>query len=402
MSATDQAETAEAHRPLSRFRVLELTVARAGPSAGRTLADWGAEVIKIEPPAAIAEADVMGKRNNSDRMNLNRNKDSLSLNLKTEEGREIFFELAKTADVIIENMRADVKHRLGIDYESIRRINPRIVYGSISGFGQTGPYKARAGVDQIAQGMGGLMSVTGLPGQGPVRAGVALVDLSAGAFVVQGILMALLEREVTGTGRWVQTSLLESMIWMLDFQAARWLVDGEVAQQSGNNHPTGIPSGLFPTSDGQIQIAATGDKLFSRFCKLAEAEHLLNDPDYASPQARLQNRDALNDAIAALTRTRTSREWTDLLADGGVPCGPVNSVDLVFDDPQVQHLNMVLETPTHDRGTVPLVAPPMQIDGRARAAQKAPPELGEQTDRLLAEIGFDNDRIAALRERGIV
>ena len=395
-------ETPDAPRPLSRFRVLELTVARAGPSAGRTLADWGAEVIKIEPPVAIAEADVMGKRESSDRLNLNRNKESLSLNLKTDEGRAIFLDLAKTADVIIENMRADVKHRLGIDYESIRKINPRIVYGSISGFGQTGPYKDRAGVDQIAQGMGGLMSVTGLPGQGPVRAGVALVDLSAGAFVVQGILMALLEREVTGKGRWVQTSLLESMIWMLDFQAARWLADGEVAQQSGNNHPTAIPSGLFPTSDGQIQIAATGDKLFARFCTLAGAKELLDDPDYATPQLRLKNREALNDRIATLTRTRSSLDWTDLLADGGVPCGPVNSIDKVFADPQVRHLNMTLETPTRERGILPMVAPPMSIDTRPHMAHKAPPELGEQTDRLLAELGYDPARIAMLRDMGIV
>ena len=395
-------ETPDAPRPLSRFRVLELTVARAGPSAGRTLADWGAEVIKIEPPAAIAEADVMGKRESSDRLNLNRNKESLSLNLKTDEGRAIFLDLAKTADVIIETMRADVKHRLGIDYESIRKINPRIVYGSISGFGQTGPYKDRAGVDQIAQGMGGLMSVTGLPGQGPVRAGVALVDLSAGAFVVQGILMALLEREVTGKGRWVQTSLLESMIWMLDFQAARWLADGEVAQQSGNNHPTAIPSGLFPTSDGQIQIAATGDKLFARFCTLAGAKELLDEPDYATPQLRLKNREALNDRIATLTRTRSSLDWTDLLADGGVPCGPVNSIDKVFADPQVRHLNMTLETPTRERGILPMVAPPMSIDTRPHMAHKAPPELGEQTDRLLAELGYDPARIAMLRDMGIV
>jgi len=386
--------------PLGRFTVLEVSVARAGPSAGRTLADWGANVIRIEPPEAIASADeLIGRRFGSDRLNLHRNKKSLTLNLKTPEGRAIFMELVKKADVVIENMRPDVKRRLGVDYESVREVNPRIVYGSISGFGQTGPYRDRAGVDQIAQGMGGLMSVTGLPGQGPVRAGVALVDLSAGAFLVQAILIALLEREVTGQGRWVHTSLIESMISLLDFQATRWLMDGEVAGQAGNNHPTGTPSGLFPTADGQLQIAATGDRVWTRFCTLAGAEHLLEDPRYSTGNLRLANRDALNAEIAEVTRTKSSRHWFELFSEGGVPCGPVYAIDQVFADEQVRHLDMVLEAGHPERGNLRLVASPANIEGVEKRLRQVPPALGEHTDAILHDLGYSDETIGALRER---
>lgn len=388
--------------PLSRFRVIELTVARAGPSAGRTFADWGAEVIRVEQPEAIAAADVLGSRNGADRLNLQRNKKSLTLNLKEPEGRAIFMDLVKTADVIIENMRPDVKTRLGVDYESVRKVNPRIVYGSISGFGQDGPYANRGGVDQIAQGMGGLMSVTGLPGQGPVRAGIALVDLGSGAFLVQAILMALLQREVTGQGRWVHTSLLESIVALMDFQAARYLVDGEVPGQAGNNHPTGIPSGLFDTSDGQIQIAATGDNLFARFCKLAGAERLLKDARYASPPLRLANRDALNAEIAEIVRARPTAEWVDLLCNGGVPCGPVYTMDQTFADEQVRHLGMAVKAPHPDGHEIELVAPAANFDGLERGVRLAPPGLGEHTDALLHELGYEDGRIADLHARNIV
>ncbi len=292
--------------PLSRFKVLDLTHARAGPTAVRHLADWGAEVIKIERPADRDREDLLGARHGFDFQNLHRNKRSLTLDLKTEEGKAIFFRLAESADVIAENMRATVKHRLGIDYESVRKVNPRIVYGSISGFVQDGPYGNRAGVDQIAQGMGGQMSITGLTGQGPVRVGVPIADLTAGGFLAQGILIALLEREITGEGRWVHTSLLEAQIAMLDFQATRWLMKGEVAPQAGNDHPTGIPTGLFPTADGQINIAAAGAGIWARFCSAVAAEQLLSDPRFATAEARSRNRHQLNALIADYTKTRQS------------------------------------------------------------------------------------------------
>jgi formyl-CoA transferase len=402
-ATSEQRGSGQGPLPLSRFTVLELTVARAGPTAGRHLADWGANVIRIEQPEAVAGGeDFAGDRFGPDRMNLHRNKKSLTLNLKTPEGRAIFMKMVERADVVIENMRANVKHRLGVDYESVRRVNPRIVYGSISGFGQTGPYKDRAGVDQVVQGMGGLMSVTGLPGQGPVRAGIALVDLAAGAYLAQGILIALLEREVTGVGRWVHTSLLESMIAMLDFQAARWLMAGEVAGQAGNNHPTSIPTGLYPTSDGQLLIAAAGDRIWERFCKAVDAEHFMQDPRYHTASARLANRDTLNEDIADITRTQTSQHWFDLLSDSGVPCGPINTIDAVFADKQVQHVGMVVRTTRPGMGELAMVAQPANIEGHQRAIRQPPAGLGEHTDEVLRGLGYSDSEIADFKKRAIV
>lgn len=372
--------------PLSRFKVLDITVARAGPSAVRHLADWGADVVRIEPPASASGGeDYTGDRFGPDRLNLHRNKRSLTLNLKEAEGHEVFMELARSADVIVENMRVSVKHRLGIDYETVRKVNPRIVYASISGFGQTGPYKDRAGVDQILQGMAGLMSVTGIPGQGPVRVGIPIVDLCAGAFIVQAILIALLEREVTGVGRWVHTSLLESMIAMLDFQAARWLMRGEVAEQAGNNHPTAIPTGLYPTLDGQILIGAGSDRLWKRLCEGLNAKPWLEDVRFGTASQRLQHRDELNDQISAITRRRTSQEWFDVLSGAGVPCGPVNTIDRVFADSQVQHIGMTLTTHHQALGELSVVAQPTNIEGFDKSIRIPPCELGEHTEEILQQ-----------------
>ena len=306
---------------LSRFRVLDLTRARAGPTAARQLADLGADVIKIEerPKEAFG---LGGPRHGPDFQNLHRNKRSLTLNLKEPDGVAIFRRLAAGADVIVENYRPGVKHRLGIDYETIRAINPRIVYGSISGFGQDGPYADRPGVDQIAQGMGGLMSITGLPGQGPVRVGIPIADLTAGMYLAIGILTALVDREVSGEGQWVHTSLLEAQIAMLDFQAARWTIGHEVPPQAGNNHPTGIPTGVFETADGHINIAAAGEHLFARLCRAIGAEEFLVDPRFCDGHARYENRDTLNEAIAVHTRKEPSAHWVELLNEAGVPCGP--------------------------------------------------------------------------------
>src|ERR1700722_13190694 len=259
--------------PLSRFKVIALTLARAGPSCVRTLADWGAEVIRVEPPPSDDDAEeLIGRRDGSDFQNLHRNKRAITLNLKTDEGREILMRLAEQADVIVENMRPGVTRRLGVDFESVRKRNPRIVYGSISGFGQYGPYTSRPSIDQIAQGMSGIMSVTGIPGQGPGRVGVAVTDIMAGAFLAQGILIALLDREVSGQGHWVQTSLIEAGLTLLDFQATRWTMDKQIPPQEGNNHPTNTPMGCFPTADGFINIAATSNKNFQIFCKLIGRE----------------------------------------------------------------------------------------------------------------------------------
>jgi len=389
--------------PLSRFTVLDLTHARAGPTAVRQLADWGTNVIKIEPPGE-ERGDVTGSRREGfDFQNLHRNKRSLTLNLKTEEGKEIFFELARKADVVVENFRSEVKHRLGVDYESVRKVNPRVVYGSISGFGQTGPYSQRPGVDQIAQGMGGLMSITGLPGQGPVRVGIPIDDLCAGLLLAQAILMALIERESRGEGQWVHTSLLEAQIFMLDFQASRWLIAGEVAKQAGNDHPTGIPTGLFPTADGQINIAASGDHMFRRFCEAADAMSLLDDPDYATGPQRSKNRKALNERIAELTKPRPSNYWIEHLNEVGVPCGPVYTIDQTFADRQVQHLEMARPIDHPKLGPIKVVGQAINMTRTPEPGKLRPtPALGQHTKEVLCELGYDDAAIADLRARDII
>lgn len=386
--------------PLARFKVIDLTRVRAGPTAVRQLADWGADVIKIE--AREGDAGLGGARNGPDFQNIHRNKRSMTLNLKAPEGVAILERLAEQADVLVENYRPDVKTRLGIDYEAMRAINPRLVYASISGFGQDGPYRDRPGFDQIAQGMGGLMSITGLPGQGPVRVGIPVADLTAGIFCAMGILIALLEREVSGEGQWVQSSLLAAQISMLDFQAARWLIDREVPQQAGNNHPTSIPTGVFATRDGHINIAAAGEDIYKRLCRVLGDETLLADPRFATAEARSDNRDALNAAIETVTRTATSADWVERLNKAGVPCGPINHIDEVFADPQVKHLGIATPVDHPTLGRIELVGQPITLSRTPWQLRTPTPEAGAHTDDVLAELGYGAEAIASLREAGVV
>ncbi len=392
-----------ANLPLARFKVLDLTRARAGPTCVRHLADWGAAVIKIEAAANPQEAeDLGGARHGFDFQNLHRNKRGITLDLKQPEGRAIFHRLAETADVVVENYRPDVKHRLGIDYETLRAINPRLIYGSISGFGQDGPYRERPGVDQIAQGMGGLMSITGLPGQGPVRVGIPIADLTTGLFCAIGILVALLEREQSGEGQWVKTSLLQGQIAMLDFQAVRWLIAGEVAPQAGNNHPTSIPTGVFRTRNGHINIAASGNAHFGRLCRALGAPELLEDARYADETARSANRDALNAAIEDYTAQRDSADWVDLLNRAGVPCGPINTIDQVFADPQVQHLAIAQPVEHPTLGRINLVGQAVELSRTPSSLRTATPERGEHNEVVLRELGYDDAAIAALRAKQVI
>ena len=389
--------------PLSRFTVLDLTRVRAGPTCVRQLADWGAAVLKVEMPEAVeGKATLGGPRNGSDFQNLHRNKRSITLNLKDGEGLALFKRMVEKTDVVVENYRPDVKFRLGVDYESLSAINPRLVYGSISGFGEDGPYRERPGFDQIAQGMGGLMSITGQPGQGPMRAGIPIADLTAGLFCAMGILTALLEREVSGKGQWVRTSLLQAQVFMLDFQAARWLVDQETPLQAGNNHPVSIPTGVFPTSDGHINIASAGQVIWERLCQAIETEHLLEDPRYADGPSRSDNRDALNEALGSVTVKYSSEALIGLLNEAGVPCGPIYSIDQVFADPQVKHLEMAQSVTHHERGEIELVAQPFTLSRTPTRLRTAIPERGADTDSVLSELGLNSEEIKGLRERNIV
>ena len=387
--------------PLRRFKVLDLTRVRAGPTAVRQLADWGAEVVKIEAPPTPGEG-LGGPRHGPDFQNLHRNKRSLTLDLKSAEGMEIFHKLVRGADVVVENYRPDVKTRLGIDYPALKAVNPRLVYASISGFGQSGPYRDRPGFDQIAQGMGGLMSITGLPGQGPVRVGVPIADLSAGIFCAMGILVALLEREVSGEGQWVETSLLAAQIAMLDFQAARWLIAGEVPEQAGNDHPTSIPTGVFRTRDGYINIASAGDEIFRRLCKALEVPALADHPDYRTGKLRSDNRKALNAVIEEVTQTRDSADWIERLNAAGVPSGPIYSIDQVFADPQVRHLGIAQGVEHPALGPVELVGQAVSLSRTPSQLRTASPEAGEHTDEILRPLGYSDTDLAGLRQRGVV
>jgi crotonobetainyl-CoA:carnitine CoA-transferase CaiB-like acyl-CoA transferase len=386
-----------ASRALERFTVLDLTRVRSGPTCVRQLADWGANVIKIETPAHMEQGEGPGgPRESSDFQNLHRNKRSMTLNLKAPEGLAAFKRMVKKADVVVENFRPAVKKRLGIDYKDLKKVNPRIILGSISGFGQDGPYANRPGFDQIAQGMGGLMSVTGLPGQGPVRVGIPVADLCAGLFCAMGIMVALLEREKSKQGQHITTSLLQAQIFMLDFQASRWLVRGEVAPQAGNNHPTSMPTGVYKTTDGHINIASSGQKIWERFCAAVGATHLLERPEYANGAARSKNRAQLNIDIDNITAKFSSAGLIELLNNAGVPSGPIYSIDQMFADPQVRHLAMA--QPVKKNGKeMNLVAQPMSLSRTPSKLKTWPPDLGQHTDAVLKEFGFKVKEIAALR-----
>ena len=393
--------SATTEMPLSRFKVLDLTRVRAGPTCVRQLADWGADVIKVESPPDGKEG-LGGSRDGFDFQNLHRNKRSVTLNLKDPRGLEAFYKMVSAADVVVENYRADVKYRLKIDYDSLAKINPGIILGSISGFGQDGPYADRPGFDQIAQGMGGLMSITGEADGGPMRVGIPVADLSAGMFCAQGILLALLERETSGKGQWVKTSLLEAQIQMLDFQAARYLKDKEVPKSAGNDHPTSIPTGVFKTADGHVNIAVAGQAIYERFCDAINAPELKDHPDFATGALRSQNRKAMNAAIDAITCQKPSAFWIDHLNAAGCPCGPIYSMDQMFEDAQVKHVEMAVPVSHPRMGSFQIVNQAIKMSRTPSKIRSATPEQGEHTDAILTELGYSPDAIAAMRDDGVI
>jgi crotonobetainyl-CoA:carnitine CoA-transferase CaiB-like acyl-CoA transferase len=392
--------------PLAGLKVIDLTIARAGPTCVRHLADWGADVIRVDQPVSAPGApvseDLTGKQHGSDYQNLHRNKRSLRLNLKDAAGRAVLLDLVKTADVVVENMRPGVKHRLGIAYEDLCKVNPRIVYGSISGFGQAGPYRDRPGVDQIAQGMSGLMSVTGHPGQGPVRTGAAIADLTAGLYAAIGVMVALLEREHSGKGQWVQSSLLQAGVSLLDFQAARYLFEGDVPPQVGNDHPTSMPTSAYRTKDGHLNVAASGEGMWTNLCKAIGREDMLADPDFKGGRTRAENRKKLNAAIDEALQKKTGAEWIGILNKAGIPCGPIYQIDQMFADPQVKHLGIAAAVEHPKLGRRQILANAAVLSRTPAKVATATPEIGEHTEEILKELNYDATQIAKLRQGGVV
>jgi len=388
-------------RPLSHIKVVDLTRARSGPTCVRQLSEMGAQVIKIEAANAV-EDDGTGERHGFDFQNIHPNKRSLTLNLKHPDGHGVLLRLVKDADVVVENFRPDVKHRLGIDYETLSKINPRLVYGSISGFGQTGPYSGRPGLDQIAQGLSGLMTVNGEPGRGPMRVGLPIADLTAGFMLAHGIMAALLERERSGKGQWVHTSLLEAMVTMLDFQAARWLIGHEIPPQAGNDHPTAIPTGVFKTADGHLNIAASGQHMFRRLCEALGTEPLLEDPRFRTAPDRSKNRKALAVELEKGFAKRTTQEWVEVLNAKGVPSGPILDVKQVYEDEQIRHLKMAVPVKHPALGEVLVQAPPVTLSRTPGAIRTHAPDTGEHNDQILAELGYSPADITSLRHDKVI
>jgi crotonobetainyl-CoA:carnitine CoA-transferase CaiB-like acyl-CoA transferase len=390
-----------ASQALARFRVIDLTQVRAGPTAARQLADWGADVIQVQMPEHMRGDDTLGGQDGSDYQYTHRNKRSITLNLKLPEGVEALKKLVATADVLLENFRPDVKHRLGIDYESLSKINPRLVYASISGFGQTGPYATRPGFDQIAQGMGALMSVTGLPGQGPVRVGVPIADLCGGIFAAYGVTVALLEREQSGKGQWLHTSLLEAMLYMMDFQVARWTLDREIPGQAGNSHPTSIPTGVFKTSDGHINIAVFGGKIWERFAEVLGAPEWITDERSKTKSARSMNREWLNAEIEQRLQHESSDYWIEKLNAAGVACGRINDVKQAFEEPQVQHLQVLKKVTSTRLGEQLLMGQPVTLTRTPSTIARATPRRGEHSEEVFLEIGYTRDDLDRMKATGV-
>jgi formyl-CoA transferase len=385
--------------PLSDITVIDLTIARAGPTAVRQLADWGADVVRVESPEGGFQA---GGRTSPDYLNLHRNKRSIVIDLKNPDGQAVLHRMVKSADVVVENMRTPVKHKLGFDYQTLTNINPGIILGSISGFGQNGPYSQRGGVDQIAQGMGGMMAITGLPGQGPVRAGVAISDVTSGLQLAVGILTALHERHRTGKGRWVHTSLLESMIGMLDFQAARWTVASDDPPQAGNDHPTLGPMGMYKTMDGYLNLAASGGRLWEALCSELGAAEWLEDERFSSVSARKDNKAVLNLLIEECLSQDTTEHWVLRLNEVGVPCGPVNTVAETFSDPQVQHLGIASPVSHPTAGEIKILRNATNLEGVSNDIRAASPLKGQHSEELLTQFGFSDEEIDSLSHSGVV
>lgn len=403
--------------PLKGIRVLDLSRILAGPWCGQVLADLGAEVIKVERPGTgddtrawgppfVKARDGTDTRDSAYFMGTNRGKKSVTLDIASADGQRLARALAAECDVVIENYKFGDMKRYGLDYESLAALNPRLVYCSITGFGQTGPYRERAGYDFMIQAMGGLMSVTGerdeLPGGGPQKCGVPIADLMTGMYASVAIVAALRERDASGRGQHIDMSLLDTQVSWLANQSLNYLVSGQVPRRWGNAHPNLTPYQAFPTSDGNLILAIGNDGQFRRFCEVAGLS-IATDPRFIDNRARLANREALVAIVAAAMKKRTTAEWMALLEENGVPCGPINTIDQVFGDPHVAARGLRFDLPHAAAGTVPQVANPIKFSRTGIEYRLAPPMLGEHTGEVLGELlGLPTEEIASLKARGVV
>jgi len=386
--------------PLSHIRVIDLTRARSGPTCVRQLSEMGAQVTKVELPGE--DDDSVGGRHGSDFQNLHPNKRSITVNMKEEAGREIIYRMARVYDVLVENFRPRVKHRLKVDYETLHKINPRLVYTSISGFGQTGPYAEHAGLDQIAQGLSGFMTVNGFPEHGPLRAGLPIADLTAGFMAAYGTVVALLERERSGEGQWVDTSLLQGMMRLMDLQAARWLQGGEIPPQAGNYHPVGVPTGVFKCRDGSLIIQASGGRLYTRLLDVIGAPELAEDPRFNTAEARYNHREEMTQELEKRLTTQDMAYWQKRFHEAGVPAGPILNTKQAFENEQVQTMPATRPAKSPKLGKLNLTGHGVNLSRTPPSIRSAAPERGEHTDEVLRELEYTPSEIAALHEQGVV
>ena len=393
-------------KALEGIKVLDLSRALAGPYCTMMLADMGAEVIKLEMPGKGDDSRSWGppfvEGESAYFMSINRNKKSITLNMKNEQSKEIVTKLIKQADVLVENFRPGAMDRLGFGYDAVKEMNPGIIYSSISGFGQDGPYRMLPGFDQVLQGMGGLMSITGEPGGPPIKVGVAIADIAGGMFAAFGIVTALFNREKTGKGQMVDVSLLDSQVAWLTYRAGAYFASGEVPQPVGSGHPVIVPYQAFKAKDVYINIAVGNDQLWEKFCKAVGLESVMDDPKFATNAKRVENRGEIVKIVGDLIVTKEGQEWLNILEEAGVPCGPIYSVDKIFSDPQVLHRQMMQELDHTKVGKVKVTGIPVKLSETPGEVQTPPPYLGEHTQEVLKELGYGDQDLETLRQEKVI
>ncbi len=393
-------------RALDGIRIIDFSKALAGPYCTMLLADMGAEVIKVEMPGSGDDSRGWGppfiEGEAAYFLSVNRNKKSITLNLKDPKAKEIALKIIEKADIVLESNRPGVMTKLGLDYETVKKINPGIIYCSISGFGQTGPYSKRPGFDQVIQGYGGIMGLTGEKGGGPLKVGIAVTDIATGMFAATGILTALYHRERTGQGQHVDASMLDGQVSWLTYQAGRYLASGNVPQRIGSAHPLIVPYQDFEASDGFINIAAGNDNLWKKFCAVTDLSDIADDPKFATNPKRVENRDEVVEIVSKKINTKTMQEWLDILNDAGVPCGPIYTVDQIFNDPQVLAREMLVEVDHPKCGKIQVTGSPIKLSETPAEITTHPPMLGEHNSSILQEFGFSEEDITKLKEDKVI